>query len=166
MAGGSPLSSCDVFEVLVMLFQVCGIMGLCSHRLMPRSTAWSSRGQVGSIIALFGLGIAGALVRPPRFGICPVRWWDDDGPADWHDDGEWVDRAVRAGGSGCDDASQSWQPEDCSKTVSALPVIVRTSIRGQSAPIFFCRDLTGPKTRAIVSAMMGISGLVLPVFTS
>jgi hypothetical protein len=61
MAVGSPLSSCDVFEVLVMLFQVCGIMGLCLSRLMPRSTAWSSRGQVGSIVALFGLGIAGAL---------------------------------------------------------------------------------------------------------
>ena len=61
MAGGSPLSSCDIFEVLVILFQVCGIMGLCLSRLMPRSTAWSSRGQVGSIIALFGLGIAGAL---------------------------------------------------------------------------------------------------------
>ena len=28
MAGGSPLSSCDIFEVLVILFQVCGIMGL------------------------------------------------------------------------------------------------------------------------------------------
>lgn len=61
MVGGSPLSSCDVFEVLVVLFQVCGIMGLCLSRLMPRSTAWSSRGQVGSIVALFGLGIAGAL---------------------------------------------------------------------------------------------------------
>jgi hypothetical protein len=61
MAGGSPLSSCDIFEVLVMLFQVCGIMGLCLSRLMPRSTAWSSRGQVGSVVALFGLGIAGAL---------------------------------------------------------------------------------------------------------
>jgi hypothetical protein len=61
MAGGSPLSSCDVFEVLVMLFQVCGIMGLCLSRLMPRSTVWSSRGQVGSVVALFGLGIAGAL---------------------------------------------------------------------------------------------------------
>jgi len=61
MAGGSPLSSCDVFEVLVMLFQVCGIMGLCLNRLMPRSTAWSSRGQAGAIVALVGLGIAGAL---------------------------------------------------------------------------------------------------------
>jgi hypothetical protein len=61
MAVASPLSSCDVFEVLVVVFQVCGIMGLCLSRLMPRSTAWSTRGQVGSIVALFGLGIAGAL---------------------------------------------------------------------------------------------------------
>jgi hypothetical protein len=30
-------------------------------RLMPRSTSWSSRGKVGIIVALFGLGIAGAL---------------------------------------------------------------------------------------------------------
>jgi hypothetical protein len=52
---------CAVFEVLVVLFQVCGIMGLCLNRLMPRSTRWSSRGQIGFIIALFGLGIAGAL---------------------------------------------------------------------------------------------------------
>ena len=55
------LESVHVFEILVMLFQVCGIMGLCLNRLMPRSTRWSSRGQVGSIVALFGLGIAGAL---------------------------------------------------------------------------------------------------------
>src|SRR5580698_11202125 len=61
MLGGAPFSSGDIFEVLVMLFQVCGVMGLCLSRLMPRSTAWSSRGQVGSIVALFGLGIAGAL---------------------------------------------------------------------------------------------------------
>jgi len=61
MVGGSPLSICDVFEVLVILFQVCGIMGVCLSRLLPRSTAWSSRGQVGSIVALIGLGIAGAL---------------------------------------------------------------------------------------------------------
>src|SRR5271169_7155560 len=61
MLGGAPFSTCDIFEVLVMLFQVCGIMGLCLSRLMPRSTAWSSRGQVGSVVALFGLGIAGAL---------------------------------------------------------------------------------------------------------
>jgi hypothetical protein len=28
---------------------------------MPRSTAWASRGQIGAIVAVFGLGIAGAL---------------------------------------------------------------------------------------------------------
>jgi hypothetical protein len=61
MAVSVPDNICAVFELLVVLFQVCGIMGLCLNRLMPRSTPWSSRGQIGSIIALFGLGIAGAL---------------------------------------------------------------------------------------------------------
>jgi hypothetical protein len=61
MVNSGPLSLCSVFEILVILFQVCGIMALCLNRLMPRSTRWSSRGQVGSIIAVFGLGIAGAL---------------------------------------------------------------------------------------------------------
>jgi hypothetical protein len=56
-----PLSLCSVFEILVILFQLCGIMGLCLNRLMPHSRRWSWSGQVGSIIALFGLGIAGAL---------------------------------------------------------------------------------------------------------
>jgi hypothetical protein len=61
MVFGAHLSVCDVFEILVVLFQVCGIMGLCLTRLMPCSPRWTSRGQVGFIIALFGLGIAGAL---------------------------------------------------------------------------------------------------------
>jgi len=61
MVLGSHLSVCAIFEILVVLFQLCGIMGLCLSRLMPRSTRWSSRGQVGLIIALFGLGFAGAL---------------------------------------------------------------------------------------------------------
>ncbi len=61
MVVGVPLSICSVFEILVIVFQVCGIMGLCLNRLMPRSTRWASRGQVGSIIALCGLGVAGAL---------------------------------------------------------------------------------------------------------
>ena len=71
MAIGSPLSVCTIFEVLVVLFQVCGILGLCLNRLMPRSTPWSSRGQVGLIIALFGLGIAGALCgrHDSEFGL-------------------------------------------------------------------------------------------------
>ena len=61
MVVGSHLSACTVFEVLVVLFQVCGILGLCLNRLMPRTTRWPSRGQAGLIVALFGLGIAGAL---------------------------------------------------------------------------------------------------------
>jgi hypothetical protein len=61
MVFGAPANLCAVFELLVMVFQVCGIMGLCLNRLMPRSTAWSFRGQIGAIVALFGLGIAGAL---------------------------------------------------------------------------------------------------------
>ena len=61
MVVGSQLSACTVFEVLVVLFQVCGILGLCMNRLMPRTTRWPSRGQAGLIVALFGLGIAGAL---------------------------------------------------------------------------------------------------------
>jgi hypothetical protein len=61
MVLNAPANLCAVFELLVILFQVCGITGLCLNRLTPRSTRWSSHGQVGSIIALFGLGIAGAL---------------------------------------------------------------------------------------------------------
>jgi hypothetical protein len=61
MVVGSHLSVCTIFEIMVVLFQFCGIMGLCLNRLMPRSTRWSSHGQVGLIVALFGLGIAGAL---------------------------------------------------------------------------------------------------------
>jgi hypothetical protein len=52
---------CTVLEILVVLFQVCGILGLCMSRLMPRATAWSARGKVGFLVGLFGLGIAGAL---------------------------------------------------------------------------------------------------------
>jgi hypothetical protein len=52
---------CAVFEVLVVLFQLCGILGLCISRLMPRSTRWCSRGKVGFVVALIGLGVAGAL---------------------------------------------------------------------------------------------------------
>jgi uncharacterized membrane protein YcfT len=61
MVVGSHLSVCTIFEILVVLFQVGGILGLCLNRLMPRTTPWPSRGQAGLIVALFGLGIAGAL---------------------------------------------------------------------------------------------------------
>ena len=61
MVIGTPANLCAVFELLVMIFQIFGITGLCLNRLMPRSTRWSSHGQATAIIALFGLGVAGAL---------------------------------------------------------------------------------------------------------
>ncbi len=61
MAVGPQLTACAIFELLVILFQLAGILGLCLSRLAPRATRWSSRGRVGFIIALFGLGVAGAL---------------------------------------------------------------------------------------------------------
>ncbi len=60
MVVGSQVSSCTVFEILVVLFQLCGIFGLCLNRLMPCTTRWPMRGQAGLIVALFGLAIAGA----------------------------------------------------------------------------------------------------------
>jgi hypothetical protein len=56
----TKLDLCGVLELLVVFFQVCGVMALCLNRLMPRS-AWCYRGKIGFIVALFGLGIAGAL---------------------------------------------------------------------------------------------------------
>jgi len=61
MVAARGFDDCAVFEILVVLFQVCGVMGLCLYRLMPRSTRWASRGQIGFIVALVGLGVAGAL---------------------------------------------------------------------------------------------------------
>ncbi len=52
---------CGVFEMLVMFFQTCGVMCLCLCRLMPRSSALCHWGRTGFIIAVFGLGISGAL---------------------------------------------------------------------------------------------------------
>jgi hypothetical protein len=58
---GSQLNLCALLELLVMLFQLCGILGLCLTRLLPTSARWNSHGRIGFIVALFGLGIAGAL---------------------------------------------------------------------------------------------------------
>ena len=51
---------CAMLELLVMVFQVCGIAALCLNRLVP-ATRWAARGRVGYIVALIGLGVAGAL---------------------------------------------------------------------------------------------------------
>jgi hypothetical protein len=71
MVVGSHLSVCTVFEILVVLFQLCGILGLCLNRLMPRSTRWPSCGKAGLVVALFGLAIAGALCgrHDSEFGL-------------------------------------------------------------------------------------------------
>ena len=49
-----------VFESLVMLFQVIGLGGLVLSRLIP-SNRWTGQGTRVFIIALVGLGMAGAI---------------------------------------------------------------------------------------------------------
>lgn len=56
----SSLRLCTVLELLVMVFQVTGVGALCLHRLTAVGP-WRDRGRIGFIIALVGLGIAGAL---------------------------------------------------------------------------------------------------------
>jgi hypothetical protein len=43
-----------------MVFQVSGVAALCLSRLLP-ATRWAERGRVGFVVALVGLGVAGAL---------------------------------------------------------------------------------------------------------
>ena len=71
-------------------------MGLCLNRLMPRSTAWSSRGQVGSIVALFGLGIAGALCGRHDSEFALFAGGTMTVLLDRYDDGERIDRDYRS----------------------------------------------------------------------
>ena len=47
-------------EASVVLFQVWGVVSLCMSRLMP-ATRWETGGRVGFVLALIGLGVAGAL---------------------------------------------------------------------------------------------------------
>ena len=56
----SSVRICAILEVSVILFQVFGVAALCLSRLLP-ATRWASRGRAGFIVALVGLGIAGAL---------------------------------------------------------------------------------------------------------
>ena len=51
---------CAWLEVSVVLFQVCGVAALCLNRLMP-GTRWGERGRVAFVLAMVGLGVAGAL---------------------------------------------------------------------------------------------------------
>jgi hypothetical protein len=54
------LRLCAVLEVTVMLFQVFGVGALCLNRFLP-ATPWALRGRIGTILALVGLAVAGAL---------------------------------------------------------------------------------------------------------
>ena len=58
----SHLQPCMMLELLVMMFQVTGVISLCMSRLVPpTSTRWVARGRVGFVIAMIGLGFTGAL---------------------------------------------------------------------------------------------------------
>ena len=50
----------SVLEMVVMLFQVCGVVALCLTRLVS-AARWNERGRVVFIVAMVGLGAAGAL---------------------------------------------------------------------------------------------------------
>lgn len=55
-----PLRASVMPELAVMLFQVAGVIALCLFRLAPKGTSWSDRGRAGVVVALIGLGLAGA----------------------------------------------------------------------------------------------------------
>ena len=57
----SSLRLCAMLELSVMLFQVVGVIALCVSRLVPpTSTRWANRGRAGVVVAMIGLGLAGA----------------------------------------------------------------------------------------------------------
>ena len=51
---------CAWLELAVVLFQVFGVVALCLNRLATTGK-WSDRGRLGFVVALLGLGVAGAL---------------------------------------------------------------------------------------------------------
>jgi hypothetical protein len=48
-------------EMLVMFFQTFGVACLFLHRLTDDRSSWHSLGRTGVIVAVVGLGIAGAM---------------------------------------------------------------------------------------------------------
>jgi uncharacterized membrane protein YcfT len=66
----SNLRICALLELTVMLFQVAGVMALCLNRLLP-ATRWAAHGRTGSVVALVGLAVAGALCgrHASEFGL-------------------------------------------------------------------------------------------------
>ncbi len=56
----SRMSPCVLLEMSVVMFQVVGVVALCLSRLLP-ATRWAERGRTWFVVALVGLGVAGAL---------------------------------------------------------------------------------------------------------
>lgn len=51
---------CAWLELAVIVLQVFGVAALCAHRLFP-SSRWCLRGRIGFVVAIVGLGVAGAI---------------------------------------------------------------------------------------------------------
>ncbi len=66
----SNVSVCSLLELAVIMFQVSGVGSLCLSRLTP-TTPWGDRGRIVFVVALIGLGIAGALCgsHDSEFGL-------------------------------------------------------------------------------------------------
>ena len=66
----NPVHNGIVFDSMVLLFQVFGVLALFLSRLFagPR---WAGRGQVAFVVALIGLGVAGAFCgrQDSEFGL-------------------------------------------------------------------------------------------------
>ncbi len=56
----SNVSAASVLEMIVMAFQVFGVVSLCVTRLVSEAR-WAERGRIAFVIAMVGLGVAGAL---------------------------------------------------------------------------------------------------------
>jgi hypothetical protein len=56
----SSVHLCSLLDFSVILFQIIGVLALCLWRLMP-ANRWGECGRMGFVIAVVGLGIAGAL---------------------------------------------------------------------------------------------------------
>jgi hypothetical protein len=55
------LRLCAILELMVVFFQVIGVAALCLSRLLPStSSRWVYRGRIGFVVAMVGLGVAGA----------------------------------------------------------------------------------------------------------
>lgn len=60
MALSLTMIPCAWLELAVIAFQVLGVVGLCTARLLPHPP-WATIGRIAFIASLVGLGIFGAL---------------------------------------------------------------------------------------------------------